>query len=370
MPLIYPAVMDEFRLSYTDIGLLVGVTSLVGGFLQLVHGFLTRYILRKVLLSAGQIIMGLSMALIAFSNTYGLFFLNNLLARVGASPQHPVGIGILSERFSARQRGSALSLHVVGGNIGTLAVPIFGAVLMPLIGWRGTLLVLAAGAVAFALALLFFVEEENNLAQERGKARVSTRSIVRSIFADRTILLVMLAATVAAGGRGLSMIIIYVPLYLEKNLSLSGGALNLLYTLLLVGGVIGPLFGGRLSDTYGRKILLYASYALSATFMLAFIALGGAAPLALGVMLFLLGAASYAESPLLQTFLADVATPLQRDLAFSIFFAVSFGVGAVWPTLLGLTADHWGLPAAFMLMAGSYLVTFLLLLPTREKKPA
>ena len=51
----------------------------------------------------------------------------NLISRVAGSPQHPVGNGLLAEQFPAERRGFAISAHIAGGNVGTVAVPLLGA---------------------------------------------------------------------------------------------------------------------------------------------------------------------------------------------------------------------------------------------------
>src|SRR6516162_2515877 len=57
MPLIYPFIQKEYNLSYTQIGLIVAIPNAVGGFLQIVFGLLSRYILRKVMLGVGSILV-------------------------------------------------------------------------------------------------------------------------------------------------------------------------------------------------------------------------------------------------------------------------------------------------------------------------
>src|SRR5436309_3796145 len=60
MPLIYPFIQAEYHLSYTQIGLIVAIPNAVGGLLQIIFGLLSRYILRKVMLGIGNILVGIS----------------------------------------------------------------------------------------------------------------------------------------------------------------------------------------------------------------------------------------------------------------------------------------------------------------------
>ena len=52
LPLIYPILIVEFALNAQDIGIFIAITTAVGGFMQLAHGILTRYVARPLLLAA------------------------------------------------------------------------------------------------------------------------------------------------------------------------------------------------------------------------------------------------------------------------------------------------------------------------------
>ncbi len=364
MPLIYPLVVDEFHLSYSQIGLMVGVASAASGLLQLSYSYLGRLIPRRVLIGGGQVLMAISAATIGVASNFNVFFLGNLTARVGGSPQHPVGNSILSDHFETKRRGFALSAHVSGGNIGTVAVPLIGTLLIASFSWRITLFFFAAIAAIVGLMLVFLTDETNG---QNGNAAIHSRGSlgdIKAILSDRNILFIFLASTIAAGGRGLGVLVTFVPLYLHDALKLDATSAGILFTLLLIGSVVGPLMFGRLSDRRGRRVILLGIYAVATVFTIVFTLVG--ATWLLPLVLLLMGIVIYAESPLLQTFLADSAQHLDRDLAFGLYFAVAFGVGALWATVLGWIIDQFGFNAGFYVMAASYVLGALLLLPTHE----
>jgi MFS transporter, FSR family, fosmidomycin resistance protein len=370
MPLIFPIVANDFNLTYTSIGFLVGATTFAGGMVQLVYGVLDRYVLRRFILAAGQFVIGVSCLVTGLATGYGTLFLGNLGARLGSSPQHPVGNSVLSDRFSAAQRGSALSLHVVGGNIGTVIVPVIGAMLIATVGWRWTLFMLSIPAFLLSIALATLIKEHKEQRQARHGLAEPTGVLVRRLLSNRTVVLIMLASVIGAAGRGLGALNTYLPLYLNRDLGFDTGTVNILYTCLLIGGVFGPFLLGRLSDRKGRRPVLYLTYAGASLFTLLFLAVGAIAPLPIGGLLIIQGIFSHSDSVILTTFLADVVTPRERDVAFSLFFTVAFGVGALWPTILGKIADNQGLVAAFLTMAALYIVAALCLVPIRQVKAA
>ena len=155
-------------------------------------------------------------------------------------------------------------------------------------------------------------------------------------------------------GRGLDIVAPFMLLYLRGPLHMSEGTTALLYALLLVGAVVGPLIAGTLSDRFGRRRTLLVYYLLSAVGIVSFLAAGSNLVLLVPLLL-PFGTAVFSEGPILQAYLADRALGPTRDVAFSVYFTFAFGIGAFWAFAIGSIAASWGYPAAFIVMAASYL---------------
>ncbi len=366
MPLLYPIVINEFRLSVTDIGVMVGVTNAVGGVLQISYGYLGKVIARRVLLGGGQVLMAASAALGGIASSFSIFFASNLLARIGGSPQHPVGSSILSDQFDARRRGLALSAHISGGNIGTVLVPLVGTLMITSFGWRAALFLFAALAVVVGTIIMLSLDE-SRAAHTDSHSQTSRGSLadIKQILSNRNIQLLFIISTIAAGGRGLGVIITYVPLYLDRALHIETTYAGFLFTLMLIGSVVGPVLFGRFSDSRGRKPILVACYAAATVITVLFTTLG-ATDWLLPVVLLVLGITVYAESPLLQAFLADSTQGLNRDLTFALYFTAAFGIGSFWASILGWVIDAHGFAMGFYVAAATYVIAGLLVFPTRE----
>lgn len=379
MPLIYPLIQLQYHLSYTQIGLIVAIPNAVGGLLQIIFGLLSAYILRKVMLGVGNILVGISTFFTGTIVGYWSLMTWSMISRIAGAPQHPVGSSYLTDRYGRKRHGYALAWHVAGGNIGTLAVPLVAGPLIGMWGWRPVLYLAALPGILFGIAILILVDEHNLLdhrvtRKQRASSRAEHKQAgmsqwkegVKAIFAplrNRTLAIIMLVSIVAAGGRGLGNVTTYVPLYLQNIRHLDTSTISILFTILLIGSVLGPLLGGRLSDRLGRRLMLYVFYGGSAVTTILFVFLAGPRmPLWLiPVSLILMGFAVYAESPLLQAYLADSASPAMRDNAFGLYFALSFGVGSVWSGVLGWMIDRFGFDIAFSTMAVTYVVAGLLL---------
>jgi MFS family permease len=179
----------------------------------------------------------------------------------------------------------------------------------------------------------------------------------------RVVVFGILAATVAAGGRGLGILSAYVPLYLRNGVHIPEVEVGLIVALMMLGAVVGPLIGGAMSDRWGRLPVLWVAYALAAVFVFV---LGRAAglPLALIVLIALaVGVFAYIENPLLQALVSDAVTGEGQASFFGIYFAIAYGVGSLWLGLLGWVIGAFGFTAAFSIMAASYLAAGALLIP-------
>ncbi|MEO8638635.1 MAG: MFS transporter [Chloroflexota bacterium] len=369
MPLIYPIIIVEFALNPRDIGLFIAVTTAVGGSMQLLYGFLTRWVSRPVLLGGGQLLFGVGLLVSGLTRSLGQLLAAISFARIGSSPQHVIGNALLSDVYPPERRGFAISAHISGGNVGTVLVPFLGLALIGSVGWQTTLALFGVPALLTGSLILWRVREDGAAYRARARRSGSVRGQLGSVLGRRDLRLILGASLIAAGGRGLDIVAPFMLLYLRGPLGISEGTTAVLYALLLVGAVVGPLLAGWLSDHFGRRRTLVAYYLLSALGVLAFLAAGSNLVLLVPLLL-PFGTAVFSESPVLQAFLADRASGPTRDVAFSVYFTCAFGIGAFWAFVIGNVAASWGYPVAFVLMAASYLGAAALVALVPAQAPA
>lgn len=159
LPPLFPAFIQEFGLSYSELGLLVSVFFVVSGIGQALAGFLVdRVGARPVLFAAMACFVFASLATAAAQGYAGLV-LGAALAGLGNSPFHPVDFTILNKRVSAARLGHAFSAHGISGNLGWAVAPIFLVGISQALGdWRWACVGTAAWAAA-VLAVLVWQRE-------------------------------------------------------------------------------------------------------------------------------------------------------------------------------------------------------------------
>jgi MFS family permease len=371
LPLVYLAILDEFAITVGAIALLAAVGNVSTGLVQLSYGAITRWVSRRTVLAIGGLIFGGGMAAQAAAPSFPAFAAANLVSRLGSSPQHPVGNGLLAEQFPIHRRGFAISAHIAGGNVGTIAVPLLGTWLIAGIGWRWTVVLFGVPAILIALAIYALVKE-TGADRAAARAQGSLREAFQSILRDRDLLWIYLASVIGGGGRGLGVVNVFVPIYLSRVVGLDTATVGIMYTVLLLGSVPGPLVAGWLSDRVGRKPVIVGAYLAGAVAFVVFILAGREmAGLWLGIVL--LGAFNFVESPQLQALLADVAPIAFRDVSFATYFALAFGVGSLWTAVYGAIIDASGEAAgisiSFWLMAAGFVAAGLTVLPIRAMQP-
>ncbi len=371
LPLVYPFIVTEFGISYAAIGLLEGVSRFSGGLLQGPAGLLGRFMPRNVLLGLGNILLALGMGFTSLSATFAHFFAATVFGRAVQSPQHPVGSSLISEWFGKKLRGIAFAINFSGANVGSIIVPLIAGGLFVLIGWRGTVGIFIFPGLLFGLLAMFMLPRAGKVVATTGgsgKPRLSGEFL--KVFKDSNSRFVIISSMLSAGGRGIGILSIYVPLYLRDNirdgLGLDPMTTSVLFTILLIGGVVGPLFVGRISDRFGRIRTIQTILLLSSLSIVLLVLSGNNLLLIIPVLL-TMGFTNYSFPTLQLTLLADVAHPSVRDLAFSLFFPLSFGLGAVWSFGLGVVADQFGFQPLFLIAAISPLVALPFLWLVKEE---
>ncbi len=368
LPLIFLKIIDEFGVGAQTVAFLAAAAAISAGFVQASFAFITRRFSRRWLMGVGGLLFGLGFAAQAAAPSFGAFALTNIVSRIGGSPQHPVGNGLLAEQFPPERRGFAISAHISGGNVGTVIVAVAGAWLLASFGWRGVSIIFGIPAALVALAILRWVTE-SGADRAAAIAEGSVRDALRVIWQDRTIRRVYLASVLGGGGRGLGVANLFAILYLTHVLGLPDGTTNLMYGGLIVLSVPMPLVAGWLSDRIGRRPVILGTYIGGALGFVVFIVVGSSL-LGLWVGLAIMGLFAFAESPQLQALLADIAPAPIRDVTFAVYFTLAFGVGSLWVALYGAIIEALGetagLPVVFGLMAASFVAAAVVMLPVRD----
>jgi len=159
LPPLFPVYMQEFGLSFAQVGLLMTVFFVISGIGQAVSGFVVDKLgARPVLFAALFTFLG---ACLVASQAQGYAWLIAAAALAGLAncPFHPIDFSILNQRVSTPRLGYAFSMHGLSGSLGWALTPLILVGLMGVIGWRNAYLV-TAGVYAMVIAVLWINRDQ------------------------------------------------------------------------------------------------------------------------------------------------------------------------------------------------------------------
>lgn len=363
--ILFPFIMSELNMNYTEFGIAIATSSLIGGTFQILFSIASRKIARHILLGLGNILLSLGTFLTGIAQSFIHFLSFRTVANIGVAPQHPMGTAIVSEKFDEKSLGRAIGIHYGAAYLGNIIGPLFMTFLVATLGWRKTLFVFSIPTFIVGLTVIWYLNGDKSITQADTEENPSSlKSDIIDLLRTPSVIPIILTQIFLSGGTDLGIITTYTPLFLADALKLDvhGYAYGLTYTIGLLGGVCGPILLGKYADRIGHlKMAALSSFsALTLVYLLIFY--DSASPI-LAAHLFLLGLTSFALPTLLQSHLVSITKQYNRDLVVGVFFTVGFGFSSLWSGIVGYMIDVYSsFKPAFLLMGTLGLLAFLLLI--------
>jgi MFS family permease len=155
LPPLFPWLMPEFGLSFTQAGFLMTVFFIISGVGQALAGFVVDRVGARPVLLFGVSMLTVSALVLAAADSYAGLVVAAALAGTGNSIFHPADFTLLNRRVSTGRLGHAFSVHGLSGNLGWAAAPVFMAGIAAWSNWHVAALCAAAfGATVLGLLLL------------------------------------------------------------------------------------------------------------------------------------------------------------------------------------------------------------------------
>ena len=368
LSVLYPDIMNDLSLNYTQLGIITGSMTIISGFLQMVWSILNRYLSRRILLGLGNLLMSVGCFIIGRAGSFIELLGGNIVRGSGQAAQHPVGTSIITQKFPLKKISWALSIHYGLGYVGNIISPILLSSIALYINWRWATYLLTMVPLFTGIMVLYFLRKEESTSKSIQNLETSLFKDIKSVIHVKGVILVIAAQAFAVGGSGMGVIITYTPLFLNNILNVGIFETSVIYSLAVLGGVLGTIMFGRLSGKLGNLKTAYIVVGICST-LISLLTVYKSFNFLLVLHLFLVGTTSFASGSLLQAHLSSISTPGQRDVILGLYFTIGFGLSSIWTALTGYLIDVYSsFTPAWILRAVLGTIAFLLIVYASRQK--
>ncbi|MDA3039699.1 MAG: MFS transporter [Actinomycetota bacterium] len=263
-------------------------------------------------------------------------------------------------RWFTRLRGTAVSITTSGGSVGNLVVPLIAALLVGTVGWRSTMLGMAVGGgvLIFLAAQLLYRDPESRGLHPDGDA-VATQTPISSLSLGDVqwtapFLLII-------GAYALTWLTVFVPFVHAPAFAEELGASDISAATVLsatgVGGILGRLASGGISDRVGRFPTLLTMFGLTASAFFLFASAEGIGPIDGGLAMMwpaavLFGWAYGGSTALFPALVGDIFGTTHAGTIIGAVFARAGSTAALGPYVAGWLYDSTGAYGTAFLLCG------------------
>jgi len=373
---LFPAMMADLKLSYADLGALVGVLALSWGVFSILAGNLSDRIGRRAVLIPALVVFSLLSGFTGLAG--GMLALMLIRGLMGAAEGAfcPTSVAATGEASHPRRRGFNQGLQMSSfALLGFGLAPIIATQLLGLVSsWRVVFMLVALPGLVLAVVLFKVLRDPPHL-RNRAAGRLATHGGSRwsDVLKSRNVL-------VATGALFCAMSCIFVmgamtPNYLMDHLKIDVTTMGLIMSAMGWGGFVGEFALAGLSDYIGRRWATAIAF-LGALVSLWFFAHAPADP---WVLFGWLAALSLFGIGLLALLTGPVATEAVPAALTSSAIGVVSGAGEIFgggvaPIVAGYVAQSYGIDKIFWVplvgLSLGFFVSFLLRETAPRRQPA
>lgn len=271
LPPLFPILRAEFDVSWTLLGMLVGVFYAGSSLTQFVAGFaVDRFGARPVLLGGLGLLAGGTVLAGLAPNVYWMFPIVALMG-IGNGVFHPCDFAILNANVAPRRLSHAYSTHGVGGSLGYALSPVVSYGLAVAFNWR---IGLAIMGLAGLIGLAVLAHQRTYLTSHRA-SDTHSHGLKGSaqLFLQPAILLCFgYFALQTTASIGLQT---FLPSALNTGLSVPLALAATAITAYLLGSTAGIVAGGFLAARTTRHDLVAATGLIASASVLAMVGFAG-----------------------------------------------------------------------------------------------
>ncbi len=340
LPATLPFIKEKLGLSYALTGIILLAANMASSVLQPVFGYFSDRKVMPALLPLGLLAAGVGFSLIMLPQHFALVLFLVVISGLGVASYHPEGYKT-AHFFTGTRSATGMSVFSVGGNLGFAIGPILSLALIEYLGFSSLPLIIVPSLICTVIILAY----RGTIAMPVVSHAEAMKKTERETNAASYVALGMIIFIVIMRSWTQIGLVTYIPFYYINYLKGSPLFAGKLVFVFLVCGAAGTLIGAPLADRWGHRFFVRLSMLLSTvTLPLIFLPIVQNSIL----LFFVLGMQGMV---LILTFsvtivMAQKLLPDKLGIASGLLVGFAIGTGGIGVTLLGLVADHFGVPAA------------------------
>ena len=366
IPLLFPVFKELYNLSYTQVGIITGISLLVHLIAQLLIGHYSDGKNSRTILTLGILLLSFSMILLIQTTGFATLLLFLIFQRFSASFFHPIGVGWISRTFKKYRLDWAMGIQSGSADVGAFIAILTTLYLTEINDFKFPLYLWAiAGSMTILLGLYITRNiDEKQLTVKISRNKKSLKdALVQGFKILKKIKLLIPAFMISGSAWG--VIITYLPLLLDEKTTLSLTHIGIIVAIWIGIGSITSFCYGKIQNIIGRRNVIMLSYL---TIGVTCILLSYFTNIIVIILLMiLLGITVFITYPALFSFVSEITDKKTEGWTFGIVFTMQLGGGTLLLFTGGFLSDVFGIWIPFMMLGVSSLImSFFLIINYRK----
>lgn len=344
LPSVFPILYTESILirRYSDIGTIILIGLVVACLFQLLIGHHVRTHHYRRFLALDTLIVGFSLLLLTFSDSFltlALFFIG---VRIGTSIYHPVGAAWISHTFARDRLDRAMGTQSAFGDIGVLVAFVSTGFLAERFNWKLPLILWGVVNIIVMIAGLTISRGTNERPAAPKRERVSWRETICK--------LKLFLPLVLLGGVSWGVTLNYAPSLLNHKLGIPMSQTGIILACWMAAGTLSTVFYGRIAERLGRTKTLMSAYII---IVISVFVLGVSDRVPITIAAFITyGLAIFVTFPANLSFVGSIIDEKNRTAAFSLVSNTMIIGNSILAFVSGFLSDAFGIHTPFLLLTG------------------
>lgn len=365
--ILLPFITVQYGLSVSQAGLLVTIMYLVKAVAGILIGAITDMTSKKNLLMLISLTLaGLPFLFLGSANAYWMVMILVIIMGIGNEMWHPASFSTLSSLYP-KQRGYVFGVHGMSANLGDLLAPLVIGSILAVMSWQEVIHYNIIPAIVIGLVITVMLRKINvtsnkGIKKDNGEKLTFPEYIAgfKELIKNRAVLLIALAS----GMRSMTQLglMTFLPIFLLLELGYSPFLVGLYITIMQGGGLIAAPLMGKLSDSVGRRKIIFSGMVMTSVLVVAVVFIQ--IDWLLITTLALLGFFLYSLRPVMQAWIMSSTKESMSGTTTSLLFTTQSVLAALTPLIGGIIADSFGIMITFYFIAliillGNIVVAFI-----------